>query len=79
MSHRYRLGDLLVARAVSVPPGPYVVTRLLPSVAGEPHYHAQSTADGHHRALTEGQLRPIAEPRPIEVANQPKERRRAGR
>jgi hypothetical protein len=58
MPHRYLVGDLVVARSHLVPAGPYTITRLLPSAAGEPHYHGRSRADGHHRALTEGQLRP---------------------
>ena len=58
LTHRYALGDLVVARSPSVPPGPYVITRLLPLVVGEAAYHGRSTADGHHRALMEGQLNP---------------------
>ena len=79
MSHRYRLGDLVAVHTPSVPPGPYRIVRLLPPVAGEPHYHGQSMGDGHHRALTEGQLRPVVKPKPVEVVDQGKERKRAGR
>jgi hypothetical protein len=79
MSHRYRVGDLVFARSLAVPPGPYVITRLLPPVAGEPHYHGRHTVDGHHRALMEEQLRPAGELTPGEAAIERKEKRRAGR
>ena len=40
----------------AVPPGPYVIVRLLPPVRGEPHYCVKSTVDKHGRALLEGQI-----------------------
>ena len=61
--HRFRVGQTVVApsgvRDALIPPGPYIVVRLLPADGGEPHYRVKSTADGHERALLEGQIRPV--------------------
>jgi hypothetical protein len=67
--HRFQVGQTVVApsgvRDALIPPGPYIVVRLLPADGGEPHYRVKSTADGHERALLEGQLRPVvAKPAP---------------
>ena len=78
MAHRYALGDLVVGRSLAVPPGPYRIVRLLPSVDGEPHYHGRSTVDGHQRALMEGQIK-AAETKPIEVATRQTRQRGAHR
>jgi hypothetical protein len=62
--HRFKVGQTVVApsgvRDALMPPGPYVIVRLLPADGGEPHYRVKSAADGHERALLEGQLRPVA-------------------
>jgi hypothetical protein len=67
--HRFKVGQTVVApsgvRDALIPPGPYIVVRLLPADGGAPHYRVKSTADGHERALLEGQLRPVvAKPAP---------------
>ena len=68
--HRFRVGQTVVApsgvRDALIPPGPYIVVRLLPAEGGEPHYRVKSAADGHARALLEGQIRPavVAEAAP---------------
>jgi hypothetical protein len=81
MSHRYAVGDLVMGRSLAVPPGPYLIVRLLPPVASEPHYHGRSTVDGHHRALLEGQIRAVVESAPASVLAkvevQPRRQRRA--
>ena len=55
--HRFRVGQTVVApsgvRDALIPPGPYVIVRLLPADGGEPHYRVKSAADGHERALLE--------------------------
>lgn len=76
MPHRYALGDLVVGRSLAVPPGPYLIVRLLPGVAGEPHYHGRSTVDGHQRALMEGQIRAAAGCQSHSVVTQQTRRRR---
>ena len=62
--HRFQVGQTVVApsgvRDALIPPGPYVIVRLLPPVGGEPHYRVKSAADSHERALLEGQMRPVA-------------------
>ena len=65
--HRFKVGQTVVApsgvRDALIPPGPYVIVRLLPPVGSEPHYRVKSAVDGHERALLEGQMRPVlAEP-----------------
>ena len=77
MSHRYALGDLVVGRSLAVPPGPYLIVRLLPPVAGEPHYHGRSTVDAHQRVLMEGQVRAAASCQPNSVVTQETGQRRA--
>ena len=57
MIHRFQLGQTVVPPSASIPPGPYVIVRLLPLVRGEPHYRVKSVVDGHERALLEGQIR----------------------
>jgi hypothetical protein len=53
---------------LGVPLGPYVIVRLLPLVAGEPHYRVRSSADGHERALLESQIRrPEEQPATVEA------------
>jgi len=38
-------------RDALIPPGPYVIVRLLPPVGSEPHYRVKSAADFHNRKL----------------------------
>jgi len=76
MSHRYAVGDVVVGRSLAVPPGPYLIVRLLPPVGGEPQYHGRSTVDGHHRSLLEGQIKAVAKAEPPPEAVQPNARRR---
>jgi hypothetical protein len=75
--HRYKVGQTVVVpsggRDALLPSGPYVIVRLLPLVAQEPHYRVKSTVDGHERALLEGQIRLIVqepakkEPAPVKA------------
>jgi hypothetical protein len=67
--HRFKVGQTVVApsgaRDALIPSGPYVIVRLLPPIGDAPHYRVKSTADGHERALLEGQMRPVvAKPAP---------------
>ena len=61
--HRFQVGQTIVApsgvRDALIPPGPYVIVRLLPPVGDAPHYRVKSVADGHERALLEAQIRPV--------------------
>jgi hypothetical protein len=61
--HRFQVGQTVVApsgvRDALIPHGPYVIVRLLPADSGEPHYRVKNAADGHERALLEGQIRPV--------------------
>ncbi len=67
--HRFAVGQTVVApsgvRDALIPPGPYVIVRLLPPVGSEPHYRVKSAADGHERAVLEEQIQPMmARPAP---------------
>jgi hypothetical protein len=64
MYHRFQIGQTVAASGVGVPAGPYRVTRLLPLSNGEPHYRAESVADGHERAFSEAAIRTILRPEP---------------
>ena len=61
--HRFEVGQKVVAPVAGpqslVPPGPYVVVRLLPIQDGEPGYHVRSEVDGHERSLMESRLRAL--------------------
>jgi hypothetical protein len=59
-THRFKSGESVISSSPTVPPGPYVIVRLLPLVHGEPHYRVKSTVDKHDRALLEGQIRLIS-------------------
>jgi hypothetical protein len=42
VAHRFHVGDLVAASAMGVPPGPYRVTRLLPTTdSGDINYRAE--------------------------------------
>jgi len=58
--HHFQLGESVVATGLSVPPGPYRITRLLPLADGVPQYHAKSLIDNHERALAESAIRSVA-------------------
>ena len=45
-----------------MPPGPFVIVRLLPPVRGEPRYRIKSTIDGQERVMLESHIRLMAEP-----------------
>lgn len=56
--HRFQVGQTVAAAASGAPPGPYRITRLLPSSdAGIPNYRGKSLVDGHERALSELSIR----------------------
>jgi len=61
--HRFEVGQKVMVPIVGlyplVPPGPYVVIRLLPLQDGEPGYHVRSEVDGRERALMESRLRAL--------------------
>jgi hypothetical protein len=66
-NHRFEVGQTIVVPwsgrvGSGIPSGMYVVVRLMPSVGGEPRYHAKSAADGREWALAESQMRPAREP-----------------
>ncbi len=58
-AHRFKLGETVISLSPGIPLGPYVIVRQLPLVNGEPHYRAKSKADGHVRALLEGQVQVV--------------------
>jgi hypothetical protein len=64
MRHRFQIGETVASPSPSIPPGPYIIVRLLPLVGSEPHYRVKSTTDGHERALLEGQIKPVRQPSP---------------
>lgn len=57
--HRFGLGQSVVAHGPGIPPGPYVIVRLLPPVGEHPHYQGKSK-DGVIRALLETQIKDTA-------------------
>ena len=61
--HRFDVGQKVVAPVAGphslVPPGPYVVVRLLPIQDGEPGYHVRSEVDRHERSLMESRIRAL--------------------
>ena len=60
--HRFTVGQTVVVSSgvpdALIPPGSYVIVRLMPPVGSEPHYRAKSAVDGRERALLEGQSGP---------------------
>jgi hypothetical protein len=81
-AHRFRVGQTVVVPwsgpQGALPLGPYVIVRLLPLVAGEPHYRVRSSIDGHERALLESQIR-LQEERPAMVEPPPRRQSRPRR
>ena len=59
--HRFKIGQRVLATAFGVLTGPYEITRLLPLVAGVPHYRAKKLSDGPESAFSELSLRPMPE------------------
>jgi hypothetical protein len=61
--HRFKVGQKVIVPIVGlyplVPPGRYVVVRLLPIQDGEPGYHVRSEVDGRERALMESRVRAL--------------------
>jgi hypothetical protein len=57
--HRFKIGQQIVATAFGVLTGSYEITRLLPLVAGVPHYRAKKLSDGLESAFSELSLRPM--------------------
>src|ERR1700712_210535 len=61
--HRFEVGQKVMVPVAGLhplmPPGPYVVVRLLPIQDGEPGYHVRSEVDRHERALMESRIRAL--------------------
>jgi hypothetical protein len=57
--HRFQIGQTVVVSSFGAPPGPYSITRLLPSDDGEPNYRGKSLVDDHERAISENAIRLI--------------------
>jgi hypothetical protein len=57
--HRFKIGQQVVATAFGVLTGPYEITRLLPLVAGIPHYRGKKLSNGLESAFSELSLRPM--------------------
>ena len=55
-SHRFKVGQRVIAVTHGVPSGPYMIVRLLPLVGNDPQYQARSDT-GTLRALLEPQIR----------------------
>ena len=73
--HRFKLGQSVVAHGPGIPPGPYMIVRLLPLVGKEAHYQGKSS-DGVVRALLESQIRPAPEGLWLEASVLPKKSQR---
>jgi len=66
--HRFKIGQMIAAPSSDVPPGPYLIVRVLPLAGGEPHYRLRSLVDGHERTLPETQVQSMAtHPRPVQA------------
>ena len=59
-NHRFKIGEMVVAHAPAIPPGPYTIIRLLPLIRNEPHYQGRS-ANGVVRAFLENQIKAVPE------------------
>ena len=57
--HRFKIGQQVVATSFGVLTGPYEITRLLPLLAGVPHYRAKKLPNGPESAFSELSLRPM--------------------
>jgi hypothetical protein len=65
--HRFKIAQTVTSLAPDLPPGPFVIVRLLPPVSGEPRYRVISTTDGYQRVMLESQIRLVAEPETASV------------
>jgi hypothetical protein len=65
--HRFKIGETVRSYTPGLPPGPYVIVRLLPLVGNEPQYRVRGIEGRPERALLEGQIRLVAigEPSPV--------------
>jgi hypothetical protein len=68
--HRFKIDQIVVPSMSSLPPGRYIILRLLPLVHGEPHYRVLSKDDGRERAVLEREIR-LPGPYDHRVAPQP--------
>ena len=59
--HHFQIDQLVIARALGVPAGPYRITRLLPLSNGVPQYRLKSAVDDLERAVPENAIR-MADP-----------------
>ena len=60
--HRFKIAQTVTSLSPDLPPGPFVIVRLLPLAGSEPQYRVTSTADGHQRVMPESQItRPAVE------------------
>ena len=65
--HRFKIAQAVTSITPDMPPGFFVIVRLLPWVGGEPRYRVMSTIDGHLTAVLESQIRPVAKERTASV------------
>jgi len=73
--HRFEVGQKVMVPAEGlhplVPPGPYVVIRLLPIQDGEPGYPVRSEVDGRERAFMESRIRALPSEPPEQEPTKP--------
>jgi hypothetical protein len=55
--HRFKIAQVVTSLAPDMPPGPFVIVRLVPLIGNEPGYRVMSTIDGHLRAMPESQIK----------------------
>jgi hypothetical protein len=65
--HRFKIAQTVISVAPDMPPGPFVIVRLLPPVSGEPRYRVISTIAGFERVVLESQIKVMAEPEAASV------------
>ena len=54
--HRFKIAQTVTSLAPDIPPGPFVILRLLPQIDSEPQYRLISMIDGHQRTMPESQI-----------------------
>ena len=67
IDNRFKVGQAVTAHAPGIPPGPYVIIRVLPPVGNDPHYQGKD-GDGVVRALLESQITAVPVRSPAEEA-----------